>query len=72
MTPSPLDRKRRFRMALAADGKTAEQWCNENGVNSSHLSLFLGGRENRRIAELVDRYSAETFKAYRVRVPKAA
>jgi hypothetical protein len=72
MTPSTLDRKRLFRMALAANGESAERFSLERGIYASHLASHLNGRPNERIAPLVDQYIAETFRTYRIRVPKSA
>ena len=68
MARSTLDRKKLFRMALAADGKTAEQWAIENGFHTAHLSLYWAGRDKPEISAKVDTYIAQTFKAYRIKV----
>lgn len=68
MASSRLDRKRLFRMALAADDKTAFEWAREKDVQPSHLSIFLNyGTNNEQFIQLVDGYIAETFKAYRIK-----
>lgn len=68
MATLKLDRKKLFRMALAADGKTAIQWATEQGIRGSDVSLALSVRENATINELIDNYVASTLKTYKIKV----
>ena len=68
MARSQLDRKRLFRIALAAHGTTADDWAAANKVRGSHLSITLKRGENQKIVALVDDYIAETFRTYKIRV----
>lgn len=50
-----VERRRRFRAALALSGRTAKDFAAELGVSENHLYLVMKGqRESRRIDTAVD------------------
>ena len=57
-----LDRKARFRVALALRQLTAAEWGARNGVTATHVSLVLHGkRESASLTAKMDSFIAESL-----------
>lgn len=62
-----LDRKARFRVALALKSMTQSEWAENEGITPSHLSQTLSGRASRKLETKIDEFVSETFRAHKVR-----
>lgn len=59
-----VERKRRFRKALALAEMTAEQFAEQHGVTATYLSRYLGGKTvSGPMAERVDAFIAAHLRS---------
>lgn len=63
MPKAKTSRKQLFRAALAIADLTAEQWAEQEGVTSGHLSMILSGvRHNERIEARIDAFTKQQLR----------
>lgn len=67
-----VERRRRFRAALALSGRTAKDFAADLGISENHLYLVMkGARESRRIDTAVDTLIATVITPALDGVPEA-
>lgn len=61
--PAVIERKARFRSALALAQMTAGQWATDHGITPTYLSHFLAGRyESKRLDEKIAAFVAKHLR----------
>ena len=68
MHRTPTPRKAQFDYALALDGMTARQWCNERDLTEAHVyRVLMGDRHSERLTHEVDKYIRDSMKRAKTR-----